>query len=109
MPDFVCAVILMTNSMQSSLVRCLWLSTLLCACVPLGLAQQSNPPVARSAQPSQSVAPEFAQSRKLMQQGKLDEAIAELHSLEAGDPSMRGLDGSRRLRAVHPCAMGRVA
>jgi tetratricopeptide (TPR) repeat protein len=83
----------MTNLMQhSSLLRCLWLSTLLWTCVPWSLAQQPNPPAAQSTQPAPSIAPEFAQSRKLMQQGKLDDAIAELHALEANNPAMKGLD-----------------
>jgi tetratricopeptide (TPR) repeat protein len=34
---------------------------------------------------------DFAHARKLMQAGKLDEAIAELQAVEAGDPSTRGL------------------
>ena len=62
------------------------------ACSPLGLAQQPNPPAAPSTQPASPFAPEFAQSRKLTQQGKLDDAIAELLSLEANNPSMKGLD-----------------
>src|SRR5258708_8177574 len=83
----------MTNWTQySSLVRRFWLSTLLWTCVPCGLAQQPNPPAAPSTQAAPSVAPEFAQSRKLMQQGKLDDAIAELHALEASNPAMKGLD-----------------
>ena len=61
-------------------------------CVPCGLAQQSNPLAAPSTESAPTVAPEFAQSRKLLQQGKLDDAIAELHSLEASNPGMKGLD-----------------
>lgn len=83
----------MTNLMQhSSLVRCLWLSTLLCASGLCSQAQQPNPPAANLTQAAPSLAPEFAQSRKLIQQGKLDEAIAELHSLEANTSRMKGLD-----------------
>ena len=81
----------MTNLTQrSTLVRRFWLSTLLWTCVPCGLAQQPNQ--TQSAQPAPSLAPEFAQSRKLLQLGKLDDAIAELHSLEANNPGMKGLD-----------------
>ena len=82
----------MTNLIQhSSLVRRFWLSTLLwMTCVPCGLAQQPNQ--TQSTQPAPAVVPEFAQSRKLLQQGKLDDAIAELHSLEASNPGMKGLD-----------------
>jgi tetratricopeptide (TPR) repeat protein len=60
-----------------------------------GFAQQSAPPELPSTQPSQvsSGAPsdEFAQARKLLQQGQLDEAIAELQTLEARDPAAKGL------------------
>jgi tetratricopeptide (TPR) repeat protein len=56
------------------------------------VAQQPNPPVAPSTQSPQSSTPEFTQSRKLIQQGRLDEAIAALHSIEASNPSLKGLD-----------------
>src|SRR5258708_39492477 len=75
---------------HSSLVRRFWLSTLLWTCGPCGLAQQ--PSQTQPAQNAPVVAPEFAQSRKLLQQGKLDDAIAELHALEASNPAMKGLD-----------------
>jgi tetratricopeptide (TPR) repeat protein len=58
----------------------------------LSLAQQPDPPAAGSPQAAPASAPEFAQSRKLIQQGKLDDAIAELQSLEAGNPGAQGLD-----------------
>jgi tetratricopeptide (TPR) repeat protein len=35
---------------------------------------------------------DFSQARKLMTQGKLDEAIADLQTLEASNPGMKGLD-----------------
>ena len=60
----------------------------------IGPAQQSPPPEAPSSQPSQSSPPvptEFAEAQKLMQQGKLDEAIAELQTLEAREPAAKGL------------------
>src|SRR5436853_5703082 len=84
-----CALIRQDELMQpSSLVRCLWLSTLLWTmCSPMGLAQQASPSEAPSAQPAAAPAP-FAQSRKLMQQGKPDEAIAELQTLEASSPHL---------------------
>ncbi len=77
---------------RSLLVRCLWFSTFLCGCGPWSLAQQPNPPVPSSPQAAPSSAPEFVQSRKLIQQGKLDDAIAELHALEASHPGLQGLD-----------------
>jgi tetratricopeptide (TPR) repeat protein len=76
---------------QSSLLRCMWLATLF-FCGPVGLAQQASPSEAPSAQPAPAPVPEFAQSRKLMQQGKVDEAIAELQALETSAPDTKGLD-----------------
>jgi len=60
----------------------------------IGSAQQSPPleaPSSQSAQTSSPVPSEFAEARKLMQQGKLDEAIAELQTLEAREPASKGL------------------
>lgn len=37
-------------------------------------------------------APDFVSSRKLMQQGKIDDAIAELQAIQAGSPGARGVD-----------------
>jgi tetratricopeptide (TPR) repeat protein len=51
----------------------------LCSCVA---AQQAAPP---------SVPPEFSEARKLMQQGKAEQAIAELKAVEARDPAAKGL------------------
>jgi tetratricopeptide (TPR) repeat protein len=58
-----------------------------------GLGQQAAPPAAPSAQlPTSSGTPsEFAEARKLMQQGKVDAAIAQLQALEARDPTAKGL------------------
>jgi tetratricopeptide (TPR) repeat protein len=56
----------------------------------LALAQQPNPPAARSTQPAG--ASDFAQSRKLIQQGKLDDAIEQLRALEVTNLGMQGLD-----------------
>src|SRR5882762_7385196 len=89
--SIVYALIRQDELMQpSSLVRCVCLSTILWTmCGPLGLAQQAGPSEAPSAEPASAP---FAQSRKLMQQGKLDEAIADLQTLEASSPGMKGLD-----------------
>jgi tetratricopeptide (TPR) repeat protein len=54
-----------------------------------GVAQQA-PPV-ESPMPA-AVPPEFAEARKLMQQGDADKAIAELQAVEARDPATKGLD-----------------
>ena len=52
-------------------------------------AQQSVP--AAPAAPVADSSAEFAQARKLMQQGKVDEAISQLRALESRDPSTKGL------------------
>jgi tetratricopeptide (TPR) repeat protein len=58
----------------------------------MAVAQQAAPPQAPSAQATQSAAPaEFAQARKLMEQGKIDEAIVQLQTMEATDPATKGL------------------
>jgi tetratricopeptide (TPR) repeat protein len=60
----------------------------------IGPAQQASPPEAPSRQPSQASSPapsEFAEARKLMQQGKVDEAIAQLQTLETREPAAPGL------------------
>jgi len=57
-------------------------------------AQQSTLPRAPSppaVQASSSTPAEFAEARKLMQQGKVDEAIAELQPIESRDPATKGL------------------
>ena len=54
------------------------------------LAQQSAAPEAAPA-PAASTQSEFAGAHKLMQQGKLDEAIAQLQAVEARDPATKGL------------------
>jgi tetratricopeptide (TPR) repeat protein len=55
-----------------------------------GFAQQSAPPETPSQ--ASAIAPtDFAGTRKLMQLGKLDEAIAELQSIESRDPATKGL------------------
>jgi tetratricopeptide (TPR) repeat protein len=64
------------------------------------VAQQAAPPGAPSpdlAQPSvqsrrTTTDPDFAEARRLIQQGKIDDAIAELEVLEASDPNAKGLD-----------------
>jgi len=55
-----------------------------------GLAQQPTLPEAPAVS-TQATPPEFAEARKLMQQGKVDVAIAELQALEARAPATKGL------------------
>src|ERR1700704_1196894 len=78
---------------HSSLLCCVRISILLGSCSAMGIAQETpqSAPVPPP-QASSTAAPDFSQARKLMQQGKLDEAIAELQALEASDPSTKGLD-----------------
>jgi tetratricopeptide (TPR) repeat protein len=51
-----------------------------------------DPSSASTPQSSPVPAPDFAEPRNLIQQGKLDEAIAELRQLQSTSPSMKGLD-----------------
>ncbi len=62
---------------------------LLSSISPFTLCQSAAPEL--PAAPTPVVAPEFAAARKLMQQGKVDEAIAGLQSIETRDPATKGL------------------
>ena len=55
------------------------------------VAQQPAPPEEPSAQASPGAPSEFAEARKLMQQGKFDDAIARLLTLESREPAAKGL------------------
>jgi tetratricopeptide (TPR) repeat protein len=61
-------------------------SIFLCALSALTLAQQSTPIATTAPVPAA-----FAQARKLMEQGKVDDAIAQLQTLEASAPATEGL------------------
>jgi tetratricopeptide (TPR) repeat protein len=76
-----------TRSNAPRLVRC---AALLCALSTNSSAQQSVPSEAPAPQTA-PVPSEFAQARKLMQQGKFDEAIAELRKVESRNPGAKGL------------------
>jgi len=57
-----------------------------------GFAQQASPERPGLPSPASSGTPvEFSEARKLMQQGKLDEAIAKLQAVETRDPNTKGL------------------
>jgi tetratricopeptide (TPR) repeat protein len=74
--------------------RLAFFAAILWACSAAGFAQQSAPREAPSTPPPQSspnAPPEFAEARKLMQAGKLDEAIAELQTVETRDPAAKDL------------------
>ncbi len=62
---------------------------LLSALSSFTLGQSTTPDL--PAAPVPAVPPEFAAARKLMQQGKVDEAIADLQSIEAKSPATKGL------------------
>lgn len=69
----------------------LFCAVLICevAICEVGVAQQV--PDAPSTAASRT-APDFAPPRKLMQQGKIDDAIAELQSIQTADPGARGVE-----------------
>src|ERR1700723_4125824 len=76
----------------TTLARTILLSCCVWTFSALGSTQQSVPD-APSAQASASLpATDFAPSRKLMQEGKFDEAIADLQALETRHPEAKGLD-----------------
>src|ERR1700730_3920634 len=78
---------------QSFPARRLWLSTLLWTCSALGFAPQMPARAQPSAQSSQAPATsDFSRARNLMQQGRVEEAITELHAVEARSPDLKGLE-----------------
>jgi len=60
-------------------------------CVVGGRAWAQQAPEAVAAQTAPAAPSEFAEARKLMQQGRTDEAIAQLQAVEARDPATKGL------------------
>src|SRR3984885_5667322 len=79
----------MIQTMRSILIaRLTWLSVsslTICGCA---IAQQLPDAPSTHLQ----AAPDFSAARKLMQQGNLDDAIAELQSIQAGNPEAKGVD-----------------
>jgi tetratricopeptide (TPR) repeat protein len=67
----------------SWVLACLWIF------LATAIAQQ--PPDAPSTYVSKS-APDFTQARKLAQQGKIDDAIAQLQAIQASNPAAKGLN-----------------
>src|SRR5271169_108300 len=57
----------------------------------VGLAQQPALNDVPSAPQMAAMPSDFGEPRKLMQQGKVDQAIAELQAMEARDPNAKGL------------------
>src|SRR5215831_4138329 len=74
---------------QSVGLRLMSGAALLLALSCVGLSQQAAHPETPTGSPAP--APDFSNARKLMQQGKPDEAIAELEGMEARDPGAKGL------------------
>jgi tetratricopeptide (TPR) repeat protein len=75
-------------------MRSLWFGVALAAGSAVCVAQQSapaEPPSAPTAASSGDQSSAFTDARKLMQQGRTDEAIAQLQTIEARDPSTKGL------------------
>ena len=77
--------------------KCAWtglsvvaLSLSLASCQPASAQQPSIPAGSSVPQPEPSD-PIFAEPRRLLQQGKYDEAISQLHDMEAKQPTLKGL------------------
>ena len=54
-------------------------------------AAQQRDAASSPAAPKPAATSDFTQARKLLQEGKLDDAIAQLHAVEAQDPAAKGL------------------
>ncbi len=75
------------------LERKLWFIFVLCVvsvCQAFGQAAPSDSP--SQVANEHSVVPDYTQARRLMQQGKFDEAIANLQEIHSGNPNAKGLD-----------------
>lgn len=78
----------MTINRRHGLWRTALLPVFLGLCVG-AYGQQTSPTEAPSASRTEPV--EFVEARKLMQQGKIDEAIAKLQSVQAREPATKGV------------------
>jgi tetratricopeptide (TPR) repeat protein len=82
------------KSSPHSWARRMWVGLCLSVCASTGIAQQAGQADTSqnaSASPAQ-VAPDVAQARKLTEQGKFEEAIADLERLETSAPDTKGLE-----------------
>jgi tetratricopeptide (TPR) repeat protein len=76
-----------------SISRCSWGAACFFAFTAIALAQQTAAaPSAPSSQTSSAAPSDFAAARQLMQQGKIDDAISQLQTLQANTPGLKGLD-----------------
>jgi tetratricopeptide (TPR) repeat protein len=79
--------------MHATLVRMILLSVCIAPFSASGVAQQSPPDAPTVQAPlAPSVAPDFVEARRLMQEGRFDDAIANLKSLQASNPNAKSLD-----------------
>lgn len=76
---------------KGRLMKSVWLAAGIFIMLSLSGVAQQAPAADAATAPAQGVPAEFAEARKLAQQGKVDEAIAELQTVEARDPSTKGL------------------
>jgi tetratricopeptide (TPR) repeat protein len=83
---------MLTKAMNHQVSRqCL--AVCLLAFTTIALAHQTTPaPVLSTRSAQASPAPDFAVARLLMQQGRVDEAISQLQTLQASTPELKGLD-----------------
>lgn len=76
-------------------LRCFWYCrpalAIFLFCLATFAQQAASPDASAPSLPSANSSADFAEPRKLMQAGKLDEAIAELQNLEARNPATKGL------------------
>ena len=69
------------------------LAAYLLACTTIAIAQQATPATAPSTPSARTqLATDFTAARLLVQQGKIDEAISDLQTLQASAPELKGLD-----------------
>jgi tetratricopeptide (TPR) repeat protein len=75
------------------MVKCIFsFLPVLLACICMAFGQTSVPDAPSKAAHQPASIPDYTEPRHLMQQGKFDEAIADLQHIQAGNPSAKGLD-----------------
>jgi tetratricopeptide (TPR) repeat protein len=76
---------------HASISRCFWVAACAFPLTATALAQQTAPALSAPSAQAQP-ASDFAAARLLMQQGKIDDAISQLLTLQASTPDLKGLD-----------------